>query len=199
MLRSKQVYLTRKKLLSSARELISSRGFDDVSVEDITKHAGVAKGTFYHYFDTKEAVVVALSRESMEDLADRAIHMEGTLRERLAFCIQVMMEQLEFSGVRLVRQWMRSVMDPSPGGQDGVQDISFGYDVFSRIFIRSVERGELKPDASVDTLTKLLLSHVYGAIVIWCIMNGSFSIAKEGAHYANLELTTLLSPYLAKK
>lgn len=199
MLRSKQVYLTKKKLLDSARELISSRGFDAVSVDDITKHAGVAKGTFYHYFDTKEAVVVALARESMEDLVDRAIHMEGTLQERLAFYIQVMMEQLEFSGVRLVRQWMRSVMDPSPAGRDGVKDISCGYDAFSRIFIRSVERSELKTDTSVDTLTKLLLSHVYGAIVIWCIMNGSFSIAKEGAHYASLELTTLLSPYLAEK
>lgn len=199
MLRSKQVYLTRKKLLDSASMLIGQHGFDAVSVEDITKNAGVAKGTFYHYFETKESIVEALSRQTMGEILEKAVHMEGTLKEKMAFYILELMAQVEFSGVRIVRQWMRSVMDPSPGGRDGVKDLSRGYDAISSIFLRSVEEGELLPTASVDTLTKLLLSHVYGAVVIWCMMNGSFSIAEEGERYVRLELTTLLAPYLAKE
>lgn len=50
---TKKAEKTRSRLLESARRLISERGFDHVSVEDITKDSGVAKGTFYHYFECK--------------------------------------------------------------------------------------------------------------------------------------------------
>ena len=45
---TKKAERTKAKLTASARKLISERGFDNVSVEEITKDAGVAKGTFYH-------------------------------------------------------------------------------------------------------------------------------------------------------
>ena len=57
---TKKAEKTRSRLLESARRLISERGFDHVSVEDITKDSGVAKGTFYHYFECKEEVVAEL-------------------------------------------------------------------------------------------------------------------------------------------
>lgn len=45
---------TREKLYESALTLINEKGYENVSVEDITKAAGVAKGTFYTHFDSKE-------------------------------------------------------------------------------------------------------------------------------------------------
>ena len=48
---TKKAERTRAKLLESAKRLIGERGFDKVSVEDITRDSGVAKGTFYHYFN----------------------------------------------------------------------------------------------------------------------------------------------------
>jgi AcrR family transcriptional regulator len=47
---------TRARLLTAAREVFSQVGFSDVRVTDITTRAGVASGTFYTYFDSKEAV-----------------------------------------------------------------------------------------------------------------------------------------------
>ncbi len=44
-----------------SKEADRERGFDRVSVEDITRDSGVAKGTFYHYFKCKEDVVAELS------------------------------------------------------------------------------------------------------------------------------------------
>lgn len=45
---------TREKIYASALALINEKGYENVSVEDITKAAGVAKGTFYTHFDSKE-------------------------------------------------------------------------------------------------------------------------------------------------
>ena len=53
-------------LLAAAEELFLLRGIEDVSIDDITKAAGVAKGSFYRYFPSKEALVRALLADARE-------------------------------------------------------------------------------------------------------------------------------------
>jgi AcrR family transcriptional regulator len=52
----------RERLLTAALDLFESRGFDAVAVPEIAARAGVAVGTVYRYFETKEALVNALYR-----------------------------------------------------------------------------------------------------------------------------------------
>ena len=44
---------TRRRIYTTACSLIEEKGFANVSVEDITRACGVAKGTFYVYFKRK--------------------------------------------------------------------------------------------------------------------------------------------------
>jgi AcrR family transcriptional regulator len=47
-------------LMAAAADLFIAKGIDATTVDDIVAKAGVGKGTFYHYFDTKSDVIVAL-------------------------------------------------------------------------------------------------------------------------------------------
>lgn len=47
---------TRKKILNSAITLFSTRGFDQVSIDDLMKNAGLTRGAFYAHFKSKQAV-----------------------------------------------------------------------------------------------------------------------------------------------
>src|SRR3712207_8306889 len=49
----------RARIEATALELFRTRGFDQVTVEDVCAAAGVAPATFYRYFGTKEEVVFA--------------------------------------------------------------------------------------------------------------------------------------------
>ena len=49
---------TRKKVFTVALDLFTSKGFEKTTIEDITKKANVAKGTFYNFFAKKEDVLV---------------------------------------------------------------------------------------------------------------------------------------------
>ncbi|MBQ7409298.1 MAG: TetR/AcrR family transcriptional regulator, partial [Alphaproteobacteria bacterium] len=53
-MRERAALETRKKLLKTGQKLIMRKGLSNISVEDITNAAGVAKGTFYTYFKRKE-------------------------------------------------------------------------------------------------------------------------------------------------
>lgn len=51
---------TRDRLLEAARAVFEERGFLETRVSDIAERANVATGTFYTYFDSKDAIFVAL-------------------------------------------------------------------------------------------------------------------------------------------
>ena len=62
---------TRDKLLEAGVELIRTRGFNGTTVDDICKAAGVTKGGFFHYFDSKDDLAncaLAAFAEAREDL-----------------------------------------------------------------------------------------------------------------------------------
>lgn len=56
---------TRSALVRAAREVFEEKGFDEARIADITARAGAAYGSFYTYFDSKEAVF----RELVQSLA----------------------------------------------------------------------------------------------------------------------------------
>jgi len=61
---------TLRKILDAAREEFGERGFSDSSIVGITQRAGVALGTFYTYFDSKEALFRALVRDMSAQVRD---------------------------------------------------------------------------------------------------------------------------------
>lgn len=59
----------RAELLDTAEALFRRHGYASTAVEDIVREAKVAKGTFYHYFRTKEDLLEALARRMVQHLA----------------------------------------------------------------------------------------------------------------------------------
>jgi len=73
-----------KKLIEKGMPVVLSQGIRKVSIEDITKAAGVSKGSFYLHFDSKEKfmieVIMSLHRQIFA-LAEQMLSSEGNLQE----------------------------------------------------------------------------------------------------------------------
>ncbi|MCL6641892.1 MAG: TetR/AcrR family transcriptional regulator [Candidatus Bipolaricaulota bacterium] len=82
---------TRARLLEAAEEEFGQKGFYEAQIVDITRRAGVAHGTFYTYFPSKEAIFVELVRE-----------INAQLRARLRAAIAGLQDrrQIECAGFR---------------------------------------------------------------------------------------------------
>ncbi len=60
----------RLSLVEASQKLFSARGYHATTVDDITRAAGVAKGTFYLYFDEKRAIYYEVIRSFMHLIKD---------------------------------------------------------------------------------------------------------------------------------
>ncbi|UWU17897.1 TetR/AcrR family transcriptional regulator (plasmid) [Rhizobium sullae] len=88
----KQPEIRSAELLDCAQRLFFAHGYENTTVNDIIREAGVSKGAFYHYFSSKEALLEAfaarLARESLEELQpildDPALDAVGRLNTLFA-------------------------------------------------------------------------------------------------------------------
>src|SRR5262249_8129430 len=72
-------HLTKHKIVRSARRLFNRHGFDAVSIDDVMADAGLTRGSFYSYFDSKgdlyaETVTHILSEKELVTIDPRAVN-----------------------------------------------------------------------------------------------------------------------------
>lgn len=67
----KEPEVRRADLVAAAATLFAERGVTDTTVSDIVKAAGVAQGTFYLYFDSKDAIVCAIVEALIDGMVQR--------------------------------------------------------------------------------------------------------------------------------
>lgn len=76
----------RNELLDVADRLFSTKGFSVTTINDIINEIGIAKGTFYHYFQSKEEILDAINERYIDLIDERAravSQSDATLPEKL--------------------------------------------------------------------------------------------------------------------
>ena len=131
----------RKEILESATRLFRERGFDSTGVQQVAASAGVAAGTVYLYFPSKEAILVALKEDFEAGLIDRVAEIsEAVLAEEAQSGEDVGYEEVVS---RLI---------------DGVVDFSLQHRAAAEVVAREIGRLAVTRDAPLprDSLTELL-------------------------------------------
>lgn len=72
----------RKELMMTASSLFMEQGYEETSVNAIIEKAGVAKGTFYYYFKSKEEMLKAILESAMEEYSQNLVALSS--REELS-------------------------------------------------------------------------------------------------------------------
>lgn len=104
----------REEIIHAAKKLIIEKGYRKTSVQDITDEAGIAKGSFYTYFKSKDYLMETLLIEKLENRSGTVkeiIASEGSLeeiiREYVKYYLTVSVDDAEF--ILVMTTMMRSV------------------------------------------------------------------------------------------
>ncbi|RAW47154.1 TetR/AcrR family transcriptional regulator [Halorubrum sp. 48-1-W] len=87
----------RSELVADGRELFARFGFDRTRIKDVTESVGIGTSTFYQFFDSKEALYVAVlhaERERLESRIDEAVSGADTPREEVTTMLRTTLREV---------------------------------------------------------------------------------------------------------
>lgn len=136
---------TIQELVSTARELFSSKGFADTSIEDLVRAAGVTRGALYHHFENKtdvfRAVVEAEASALARSLLGAAERKRDSWRQLEAGCLAYLDECTDPQ-----MQQILLLDGPAVLGWEGLREIEGRYTMamLKRALHTAMEDGKLR-------------------------------------------------------
>lgn len=162
---------SREKILQSAVQLFLGEGYEATSVNDICKHAGVSKGSFYHYFETKQVLFLSLmenwSGRVMQSVLGEPITEDSNAKDVL---IQMPYQfNMAFAAVprgfpMLVDFWRQAMADPAIW-KTAVEPYRYFMGFFMRIIEAGQQDGSIRKDIDSEILARLLVAVAMGYLL----------------------------------
>jgi AcrR family transcriptional regulator len=198
--RQKDALETKKKIVTATKKLLSQKGFEEISIIEITKEAKVSTGSFYTYFKKKEDIISELNKLDFYNLAQTVIQMKDkTLIERLEYYCEHFLLAIERAGIETCRQWTRNNIKPLPMPEEP-QFTKYQYDnkAMYSVLENAVETGELNDNFPVEDFTVQINAQLYGLMTIWCMSDSKVIGSGRIKSYISNFLTPALAAYLKK-
>ena len=169
---------TKRKIVSAAWKLFYEQGYDHTTVDDIIELSGTSKGSFYHYFEGKDALLSSLSflfDEKYEELIP-TLPPEMNSFEKLLYLNQELFGLIEDSVSLDLLARLYSTQLTTKGEKHLLDLNRTYYKLLRQIVQEGQQKGELRRDLSVNEITKLYALCERALMYDWCICNGDYSL-----------------------
>lgn len=173
---------TKRLLYECAIELFQEKGYDNVSVDEIVKKAGMAKGTFYIYFGSKAAIITQMLQEYDDYYNTVAARMDPGVpaSERLELMVLSSCQFTKESiGMDLIRALYMEQLLPGRSEQDALNSNRALYRIIHELLAEGQRTGVYRDDFDVNQMGAWLIRCIRGTFYEWCIQEGRFDLCDE--------------------
>ena len=184
---------TKGKIVSAAWQLFYRQGYDDTTIDEIVEVSGTSRGSFYHYFEGKDALLSSLSYLFDEKYEELMETMDTNLSpiEKLIFLNQELFGMIENTvSVDLLCQLFSSQLI-TKGERHLLNTNRTYYKLLRQITIEGQDLGLFKENLSVNDITKAYAMFERGLMYDWCLCNGDYSLCQYSAMMLPLFLNGL--------
>ena len=169
---------TKGRIISAAWKLFYEQGYEDTTVEDIVFESETSKGSFYHYFNGKDALLGTLAYvfdekyEALQqtmDPADNAIDKLIYLNHELFLMIEsgVSLDLLtRLLSTQLLARGEKHLLD---------RDRTY-FKLLRRIISDGQAAGQLRSDKTVNEILKAYAMWERALMYDWCLSGGDYSL-----------------------
>ena len=185
---------TKGKIVSTAWRLFYEQGYDNTTVDDIVYESGTSKGSFYHYFSGKDALLSSLSYlfdEKYEEMMDSFPEGMGCV-DKLIYLNREVFRMIENSvSIDLLAQLLSSQLITK--SEKHLLDHNRVYYRLLRSLVQEgQQKGEIREDISVNEIVKAYALYERAIMYDWCLCNGEYSLCR----YSGQMLPMFLKGYL---
>lgn len=178
-MRKKNTRNTKGRIVSAAWKLFYEQGYEDTTVDDIIYESGTSKGSFYHYFSSKDALLSSLSYlfdEKYEELRETLKGDENAFDTLIYLNRELFMMIEQRIPLDLLAR-MYSTQLVTSGERHLLDHNRIYYKLLRSIVLEGQKKGELVDNASVNEIVKVYAMSERAILYDWCICNGEYSLS----------------------
>lgn len=175
-MRKQQALATKEKIFNTAFRLITEKGFDNITVEQICNESGVAKGSFYHYFSSKDDIVIETYKIVDKKYSDEVLELppDTSCFEKILATVGFQAKYANEKGVAFVQQIYKSQLES--GTNFFISKERPYFKILKEIIEDGIKKNEIKTELSAMELTRWIVSLSRGITYDWCLHNGNYDI-----------------------
>jgi TetR/AcrR family fatty acid metabolism transcriptional regulator len=181
-----------QQIIDAAIRVFARNGYHHSRVSDIAREAGIASGTIYLYFKTKDEILVTLFREKMAQwvaLGRREIAAEPDavrkIRRLVALHFSVLEQQPDLAEV--VQVELREGHKFFRGAS--AHEVSAYFDLIGSVLQEGITAGQFRQDLPVKVATKVLFGAMDQVATSWVLGKRSYRLTDAAEPVASMFLT----------
>lgn len=191
---------TRGKIVEAAWQLFYEQGYENTTVEEIIESSHTSKGSFYHYFDGKDALLSTLSDLFDQKYLDLQKTMDPAMdaMEKLLFLNRELFWMIENSVSMDLLARLLSTQLVTSGEKHLLDHKRIYYRLLRRIIAEGQEAGQLTRDRSANDMVKVYALCERALMYDWCLCGGEYSLRDYAARQMPVFLFDFLPGYSSK-
>ncbi|MGN1348663.1 MAG: TetR/AcrR family transcriptional regulator [Acutalibacteraceae bacterium] len=169
---------TKGKIISAAWKLFYEQGYDDTTIEDIIEESQTSRGSFYHYFEGKDALLSSLSYlfdEKYEELTE-TLDSEMTAFDTLMYLNLELFAMIENSISLDLLARLYSSQLITKGDKHLLDHNRFYYKLLRQTVAKGLKNGEFKEEYTANEIVKAYALCERALLYDWCLCNGDYSL-----------------------
>ncbi len=177
---------TKQQLYHCAMELFREKGYDHVSVNEIVRKAGLAKGSFYNYFDTKADIITEMLRhyddyyDTVSAQLDPSWSVEHRLRQMIQAACQFTQEVI---GLDLIRALYTQEIAGNGQRVDDLNEKRTLFHILLQLLEEGQRTGECCSTMAAQELAILILRGIRSTFFEWCCKGGDIDLTEETMYF----------------
>lgn len=173
---------TRGRIIEAAWKLFYRQGYDDTTVEEIIEESGTSRGSFYHYFEGKDALLSSLSYLFDEKYEQLMETMDPNMDsfQKLMYLNRELFAMIENSISMDLLARLYSSQLVTKGDKHLLDHNRTYYKLLRHIVQEGQQRGQLRSDITVSETVRVYAMCERALIYDWCLSNGNYSLLQYG-------------------
>lgn len=175
---------TRGRIIQAAWQLFYRQGYDDTTVEEIIEASGTSRGSFYHYFEGKDALLSSVSYLFDEKYEELMASMDPAVNsfDQLMLLNRELFAMIENSISMDLLARLYSSQLVTKGERHLLDHNRTYYRVLRQIVVQGQQRGELRQSATANEIVRAYALCERALIYDWCLSSGGYSLMQYSVH-----------------
>ena len=171
---------TRGRIITAAWKLFYEVGYDETTIEDIVEESQTSKGSFYHYFSGKDALLGTLASmfdEKYEEL-QTTLDPDKNVLESLIFLNHELFLMIENSISRDLLARLLATQLLGQGEKSLLDRNRLYFRLLRKIIQKGIQEKEIRADMTVNEIIKAYALWERALMYDWCLCGGDYSLVQ---------------------